>query len=326
MPMRSPWFISFALLTALAWFGCKPDPVINPYDPVEGDPVDTLVVEVADMPTTEPGSFPWIHEKVFAPTCANAGCHDGTFEPDFRTVGSSYNTLVMHPVISNDAAGSFSHRVVPGDPPGSLLLKRLLESIPNTSGQMPLEVDESSDWPEERDNYLAAITDWIAAGAPNAAGDLPVSNGSVNLPPVVAGFGGFPLGNFDAPFERDPDAGYALVVEPGLVDLWFAFSDEATPQDALQATLRMSGNPGNFAGTEVLPIEVASTPFEAPAFFGETGTYGHHMTLDLSEWMGLESDTTLYLSVTLSDGESSVTTPGPSSPAYMSTLFSLIFP
>ena len=52
----------------------------------------------------------------------------------------------------------------------------------------------------------------------------------------------------------------------------------------------------------------------------------HHMTLDLTEWMGLESDTTLYLSVTLSDGESTVTSPGPASPAYMSTLFSLIFP
>ena len=52
-----------------------------------------------------------------APTCANSGCHDGTFEPDFRTVGSSWNTLVNHPVIANDAAMSLhSGAWCPGDP------------------------------------------------------------------------------------------------------------------------------------------------------------------------------------------------------------------
>jgi hypothetical protein len=28
-------------------------------------------------------------------TCANSGCHDGTFEPDFRTLEGSYNTLLF---------------------------------------------------------------------------------------------------------------------------------------------------------------------------------------------------------------------------------------
>ncbi|MBK7268515.1 MAG: hypothetical protein IPI07_03030, partial [Flavobacteriales bacterium] len=32
-----------------------------------------------------------------------SGCHDGTFEPEFRTIASAYNSLVYHPVIANDA-------------------------------------------------------------------------------------------------------------------------------------------------------------------------------------------------------------------------------
>lgn len=319
-------FAIAASVSTLLMLGCKPEPIENPYAPAEGDIEGSQVNGDLALPASEPGSFGWIHEQVFLPTCANAGCHDGTFEPDFRTIGSSYNTLVMHPVISNDAAGSFAHRVVPGDPPGSLLLKRLLTSIPNTSGQMPLQVDEGSDWPTEGENHIAAITDWIAEGAPNAAGDMPMAAGDVNLPPVVAGFGGFAAGTFSEPFPRDPDAGYALVVSPGLVDLWFAFEDATTPTDALQATLRVAGSPSGFTGATPTPISPAATSFEAPAFFGNTSTYAHKVTLDLGEWADTETDTVLYLQVALTDGEANIVAPGPASPTYMSTLFSLIFP
>lgn len=315
--MRFHWSWTFLLIAA-----CKPDAPVNPYGASE-DPPGTVVLPDDGFPSPEPGTFTWLHEKVFSPTCANAGCHDGTFEPDFRTVGSSYNSLVYHPVISNDAAGSFAYRVLPGDPGGSLLLKRLLESIPNTSGMMPLEVDEGSDWPEERENYLAALDSWISEGAPDAAGNLPVAAGDVNLPPTVAGFGGFPLGNFDAPYGRDPELGYALVVEAGIVDLWFAFEDDATSDTEFDASLRMAGTPGGFVAAEPLPLEVASTGFEAPVFFGGTGTYRQHVTVDLT---GLSADTTLYLQVELSDGALGVVAPAASSPAYMTNLFSLVIP
>ena len=306
--------------TFLLFAACKPEPPVNPYA-VSEDPPGTVVLPDDGFPSPDQGSFTWLHEKVFSPTCANAGCHDGTFEPDFRTVGSSYNSLVYHPVISNDASGSFAYRVLPSEPAGSLLLKRLLESIPNTSGMMPLEVDEGSDWPQERENYLAAIDSWISAGAPDAAGNFPVAAGDVNLPPIVAGFSGFPLGNFDAPYGRDPEMGYALVVEAGVIDLWFAFEDDATAAPDFQAALRVAGTPGGFAAADPVALEVATTGFEAPVFFGGTGTYRQHTTLDLTD---LGGDTILYLQVELSDGELSVVAPAASSPAYMTNLFSLV--
>lgn len=295
---------------------------MNPYLADE-EPPGTVVLPDDGFPSPEPGSFTWLHEKVFSPTCANAGCHDGTFEPDFRTVGSSYNSLVYHPVISNDASGSFSYRVLPFEPAGSLLLKRLIESIPNTSGMMPLEVDEGSDWAEERDNYLAAIDSWISAGAPDGAGNFPVAAGDVNLPPTVAGFGGFPLGNFDAPYSRDPETGYALVVESGVIDLWFAFEDDATADADFDASLRVAGTPGGFAAADAVALEVAPNGFEGPVFFGGMGTYRQHTTLDLT---GLGGDTILYLQVELSDGALSIVAPAASSPAYMTNLFSLVIP
>ena len=55
------------------------------------------------------------HKNILEPKCANPACHDGTFEPDFRTIEGSYNTLVYHPVTKNDEDLTYEHRVVPGD-------------------------------------------------------------------------------------------------------------------------------------------------------------------------------------------------------------------
>lgn len=46
-----------------------------------------------------------LHAGLFKPTCANSGCHDGNFEPDFRTVESSYYSLVQQPVIKRTSLG-----------------------------------------------------------------------------------------------------------------------------------------------------------------------------------------------------------------------------
>ncbi len=119
-----------------------------------------------EMPL-DPTSIAGLHQNIFLPTCANSGCHDGTFEPDFRTVQSSYNTLVNHPVIKNDAANSFALRVVPGDPEASQLVARVTYDIDGNSGIMPLAVEPDSDYPAMREEYIQNIKDWIAAGAEN---------------------------------------------------------------------------------------------------------------------------------------------------------------
>ena len=141
----------------------------NPYDDPALDPPPGS----ATPSLSDPTNFAYLHEKIFAPVCANSGCHDGTFEPDFRTISSAYNTLVYAPVITNDAAGTFTYRVEPGNSAKSLLHERLTNFIPNTSGLMPLAVDPDSDWNQKDQTYITYIKNWIDAGAKDLFGNVP---------------------------------------------------------------------------------------------------------------------------------------------------------
>ena len=77
----------------------------NPFDDLDNfPPEDTTQIENVD-----PASFVGLHQNIFKPTCANSGCHDGTFEPDFRTIESSYNTLVLHTIVKNNPAETYEH-------------------------------------------------------------------------------------------------------------------------------------------------------------------------------------------------------------------------
>lgn len=155
------FFLWSVLLTSLFAASCTKATYHNPYD-------DLVVEAPADTTTSalEPGTLAWLHAKIFRPTCANSGCHDGTFEPDFRTIHSTWNTTVWHPVIKNDPQNSFMYRIVPGDVAASQLVARLTYDIDGQSGVMPLAVEPDSDWPDKKDAYIQAIKDWIAAGAP----------------------------------------------------------------------------------------------------------------------------------------------------------------
>ncbi|MEO1451605.1 MAG: hypothetical protein AAFV07_18895, partial [Bacteroidota bacterium] len=123
----------------------QPVPILpdNPFDPYRPDSVvqgdNSHIGEVPDC-------FAGLHATIFAPTCANSGCHDGTFEPDFRTIESSYNTLVYHPIIKNDPQGQYTYRVKPGSAEQSVLWNRLTTDIDGQSGIMPLVVDADNPW------------------------------------------------------------------------------------------------------------------------------------------------------------------------------------
>ena len=161
-------FIYVGLLMAiLGTIGCsEEESFVNPYDLIEEEtPQDSTQIDL------DPTSLAGLHANIFIKTCANSGCHDGTFEPDFRTVESSYNTLVNHPIIKNDPQNSFSVRVLPGDIAASQLVTRLEKDIDDNSGIMPLVIEPDSDWPEKREEYIQNIKDWIAAGAKDALGN-----------------------------------------------------------------------------------------------------------------------------------------------------------
>ncbi len=150
----------FILLFFLLLLACQKDEHINPYDNVQVE--EETIEEVEDL---DPTSLEGLHASVFRPTCANSGCHDGTFEPDFRTINSTYNTLINQPIIKNDPQGSYTYRVIPGNSQQSQLMARLTVDIDGQSGIMPLVTEPDSDWPEKANDYIDNIKTWIDAGA-----------------------------------------------------------------------------------------------------------------------------------------------------------------
>ena len=282
---------------------------------------------MVDNPTVDDipeGNFAWLHGKVFLPTCANSGCHDGTFEPEFLTISSSYNSLVNHSVISNDAAFSFEYRVVPGDVQASLLHERMTVDIPNTSGIMPAVVDEGSDWDALQGFYLDKIENWIAAGAPDMFGTAAGEAGA-DLPPQLDGFVAFPSGNTTTPYVRDPyEAGVTpILVDAGLVDLWFYVTDDNTAPLALtDPQLRYWDDLTEFSDSSLVATLAPSGPLLSESLSGAAVNFQYKSTLDLS---GLAPGTTYFIRTYFDDGAQPTLTetPNAGSNNVVTAIFSL---
>lgn len=307
-----------ALGVGFGFAGCKSDEPENPYDLIPPIVDDSNLA--AQLPV---GNFAWLHANIFQPTCANSGCHDGSFEPHFNTVSSSYNTLVNHPVISNNAAFSFEHRVVPGNVTASLLYERMTNEIPNSSGIMPLVVDPGSDWNSRKTEYLAAIAAWINAGAPDMFGNLPLS-GAADFPPVVEGLLAFPAGSTSVAFERDPEseAITPILVTAAPVDLWFAVVDDNTAPTAMDINeLRWSQTINGLENAAPVMLSTAQN-INGPGFVGGSVSYYHRATVDLT---GMQSGTVLFLRTRFDDGVQSSPTdiPNEGSNAVVTSLFTL---
>lgn len=144
----------------------------NPYDGVNyntGGNNDSI---------PDPASITGLHKNIFFPRCANPGCHDGTFEPDFRTVQSSYSTLLYMGVTKKtlDSINFFNYRVIPNEEANSFLIERLTTS---TSDYMP------SNGVRLSSTDIGNVRKWIQNGCPDVDGNLPVKP---NLPPNIIGF------------------------------------------------------------------------------------------------------------------------------------------
>jgi len=167
-------FLFFALIMSFVLMNCTEDDFpINPYDGIDYGNT-TLVID-----TVSSTSFVKLHRDILWPSCNVMGCHDGSFEPDFRTVESSYNTLVYHTIIKNNLVEDFTYRVVPGDTALSVLHERLTNCcFVNTNDRMPQ--DNIGNALPEAD--LNAVTAWILEGAKDITGAIP--NEPNNLPNV----------------------------------------------------------------------------------------------------------------------------------------------
>lgn len=98
------------------------------------------------------------------------GCHDGNFEPDFRTVQSAYATLVWHKIKKNNADSSFTFRVVPYDTAKSVLHERITNcNFVYQDDCMPQD-NIGVKLPQDK---IDNIANWIMNGAKDMFGNSP---------------------------------------------------------------------------------------------------------------------------------------------------------
>lgn len=105
-------------------------------------------------------TFARIQAEIFTPTCAKSGCHAANTASGGMVLdaGRAYGEIV------NRASSERStlHRIEPGDPDRSYLIKKLRGDPDITGSQMPLDRPGSLTR-EQMDGLIG----WVLAGAPN---------------------------------------------------------------------------------------------------------------------------------------------------------------
>ncbi len=265
----------------------------NPYNNPDND-----VYKGVDGPGSnpDPNTIAGLHKNIFKPTCANSGCHDGNFEPDFRSITSTYNTLVNQEVIKNDELNPYTARVTPGNDQTSMLLKRLLEDLNGNSGIMPLVTEPGSDWKLKKDEYIQNIKNWINDGAKDMSGKAP---GELDFPPQLQGMVAFKNGVM---FQRG--GGYAPIEIPvgtGTVEIWFSFADDRTAVGGLSGMkTNYSLEANNFDVQKELDLQFTSTPITEKGYYKTDVPFYHKISINTSQ-LGVAGDV-LWFRTKVGDG------------------------
>ena len=157
--MKKYLILSFILVAFLSSCEENVGPPENPFDDI--DYTGGIVI---DMPNPDSASLVGLHTYIFSQSCSVPGCHDGSFEPDFRTVQSTYSSLVYQPVVKNDEDGNFEFRVIPRNPEASWLYFRVTTDN-SVIGRMPLYDNPLTE------GQVDALKEWINKGAPDIFGN-----------------------------------------------------------------------------------------------------------------------------------------------------------
>lgn len=257
--MKKYLFIGGMLLAISACYKEVPDDTPNPFAGQNGNG------NPAGTDTLSPTSIQGLHKQIFSQRCAMPLCHDGSFEPDFRTVESSYNNLVYHTVVKNNATNSFEYRVVPYDTKNSWLIERLT-TTDVVLGRMPLYADPLST------QQLNNIKTWINDGCKDMSGKTAVYP---NLQPQV--YSRFAIdpnqvrldtnydGRFPAPFIVPPGTQTTLAVQVkddstainNLKNMVFRFSYE---KDDFSAAV---SKPGTYFAQDIIFVQFNANEFQA---------------------------------------------------------------
>ncbi|MFM2226257.1 MAG: hypothetical protein RJA07_2459 [Bacteroidota bacterium] len=319
--MKNVFFlIAFLSASVLLTISCKkeyvdgttPDLPTNPYSTIK---YPTNIGAV----TIDSNSFVGIHKYIFAAKCAMPGCHDGAFEPDFRTVQSAYNTLVLQPVKKNNTAQSFVYRVKPYDATLSWLHERVLTND-SVLGRMPLY-----------DNMLAAsqiqkITNWINAGAPDVFGNVA---GLPNAPPQTFGIvatipnGSNPIYRIDTIRNGSPFMPF-LVPNNTLLTIWFGlYDDTETPSQFTFNKIKFTTNPTDFSTPNYQNLNFNSTAVWMDNLFGTHKPYFYSFTINTNQFT---AGIPVYMRIYTKDSQHSSPTEIPSSGLefYLQSYFSFV--
>ena len=264
--------ITYSLLAILmVWIvgSCSKEPT-NPFG--QEEPPDEIPM---DSTAIDSNSIAGLHALIFRPTCANSGCHDGTFEPEFRTISSTYNNLVYQPVIKNDPQESFTYRVLPGQPEQSQLIARLTYDIDDNSGVMPLVTESDSDYPANKERYIQLIKTWITEGAKDINGNVPTPSDALPEMKGVAAYDGLWLkrANGQGALEIDKTT--------NMLSLYFAVTDDLLPSQELKGNkIKFSTIKDEFENAQELDLEILSTPILREGYWGVEEAFYHKIEIN----------------------------------------------
>lgn len=239
-----PFIVFTFVITTLLFWSCKEE-VPEPYNPY-----DYIVYPIVNPPSdnSNPNSLSRTHQEVFEPKCNVLGCHDGSFEPDFRTPQSTYSTLVYHSINKNNLAEEFEYRVIPYDKANSVLWERITNCcFVNDNDRMPQD-NIGISMPQES---IDKIGDWILAGAPDLFGNVAQEPDAL---PNILYFGVYDI-DYDTGYSnnRIDDKWYNPFIIPQNTDLNFVFTieDDKTPNlELLHNTLSISTDINDFSNAQ----------------------------------------------------------------------------
>jgi hypothetical protein len=231
------WALACLAVSAVACEKIIEDPDPNPFDGT-----DTPITP-GDTVNLDPNSIAGLHKNIFSVTCANPGCHDGHFEPDFRTIQSTYSTLVYQPVIKNDTLGTYTYRAIPFNADSSWIRERLVSNDP-ILGRMPLYAPALS---TEKFNQIMT---WINQGCKDIKGNPAVYP---NLQPVITGRSAFNQ-NADRIDNNYPSWGQPFTIESSEnVELRIHVEDDSTlTRDLATTRIEFSTEMDDFSNATVL--------------------------------------------------------------------------
>jgi hypothetical protein len=292
--------------------GTTPDLPTNPYSQIS---YPTTIAPV----TIDSNSFVGIHKYIFAAKCAMPGCHDGAFEPDFRTVQSAYSTMVLQPVKKNNSAQSFAYRVKPFDANLSWLHERILTNDV-VLGRMPLYDKMLSGLQIQR------ITNWINAGAPDLFGNVA---GLPNAPPQTFGIvativnGSNSLYRIDTIRNGSPFMPF-LVPNNIPLTIWFGlYDDTETPSQFTFNKIKLSTNPVDFSTVNYNNLNFNTTAVWMNNLFGNNKPYFYSYTFNTNQFTPGKP---VYMRIYTQDSQHSSPTEIPSSGLdfYLQSYFSFV--